>query len=170
MTMYKRLNNVGSAMTGMKAAARFCMFLLIFLLAFGTLSGSVFAAAGDTPAHSKSLDDNDDGSYKLELTVTGDADDDVEVQGSVNVLIVYDHSVSMEDQVSGTNTSRADQAEAVVYDFVHRLFSYQKTGTTNIEVALVTFARTASGNDHPSQEWTSTESQITRFFDSNPRP
>ena len=62
MTMNNRLSNNRSSMT-----TRFIMFMMIFLFAFGVMSGSVFAKAGDTPAHSKSLDDNGDGTYSYNV-------------------------------------------------------------------------------------------------------
>ena len=52
-------------------------------------------AAGDTPAHSKTLSDNHDGTHKLSLTVTGDADTDSNTASNANVIIVFDTSNSM---------------------------------------------------------------------------
>ena len=126
------------------------------------LKAPVLRAAGDTPEHLKEIEDNGDGTYTLDLSVTGEADTTVEEAGNVNVLIVYDHSSSMTSRVSGGTATRADQAEDVVYDFVHSLFGYQSsTNPSNIQVGLVRFARTADSTTN----WTSTESTITQYFD-----
>ena len=52
-------------------------------------------AAGDTPAHTKTLSNNHDGTHKLSLTVTGDADTDSNTASNANVIIVFDTSNSM---------------------------------------------------------------------------
>ncbi|MBR2806437.1 MAG: hypothetical protein IKE18_06625, partial [Oscillospiraceae bacterium] len=59
----------------------FCMALT--LVPYQALP--VFAAAGDIPENSKERSDNGDGTYKLELSVTGDADNKVESASNVNV-------------------------------------------------------------------------------------
>ena len=116
------------------------------------------------PKIAKKLSENGDGTYTIGLSVTGDADTTVEEAGNVNVLIIYDHSSSMASNASGTRYSRADQAEDVVYDFVHSLFSYQSSkNPSNIQVSLVRFARTAD----ETINWTSSENDITRYFDDN---
>ena len=57
-----------------------------------------FLASGDVPAHTKSLTENGDGTYKLSLDVTGDAE---KKQQKVNVIVIVDRSGSM-DEDSGT--------------------------------------------------------------------
>ena len=52
-------------------------------------------ATGDTPAHTKTLSNNHDGTHKLSLTVTGDADTDSNTASNANVIIVFDTSNSM---------------------------------------------------------------------------
>ena len=54
--------------------------------------------AGDIPGHHKDLTDNGDGTYTLELTVTGESE---KVYNNVNVIIILDTSGSM-DSNSGT--------------------------------------------------------------------
>lgn len=56
--------------------------------------GGLLRGAGDTPAHTKTLGDNGDGTHKLSLTVTGDADTDNKASNA-NVIIVFDTSNSM---------------------------------------------------------------------------
>ena len=53
-----------------------------------------FAAAGDVPDHNKTRVSNGDGTYKLSLDITGDADTD-KPTAKANILIVYDVSGSM---------------------------------------------------------------------------
>ena len=82
----------------------------------GILAPTAKAAAGDPPAHGKSSADNGDGTYTIELTVTGDADDVSESDTHINVLIVYDESSSMTNRTGGNNTpTRADIAEDAIY-------------------------------------------------------
>ncbi len=117
------------------------------------------AAAGQTPAHSKSVTSNGDGTYTIELTVTGDAESETTVTGAVNVIVVIDTSRSMTSYNTTYNNStvtRADAAEKVVYDFAHGLFGYTAKGA-DVEMALVTFNASAS----VVQGWTKTESAIT---------
>ncbi|MBR5932081.1 MAG: Cna B-type domain-containing protein [Lachnospiraceae bacterium] len=139
--------------------------LAITLFPFTGLRTMTKAAEGDVPVHGKEIQDNEDGTYTLSLSVTGDADDDVEVQGGVNVVVVYDVSQSMTNTVS-TGGTRADNAEGVVYNFVHNLFGYKsKTDPTDttIEMALVTFGAHAV----QKQDWTNMEADITQYFDEN---
>ena len=56
---------------------------------------------GDAPDHSKDLIINDDGTYTLELTVTGDSEKQVT---KANVVIVLDTSESMNDSTGNTTT------------------------------------------------------------------
>lgn len=62
-------------------------------------AGIVYAEAGDKPDHAKTSNANkiagkEDGTYQLELSVTGDADTKQEAS-NVNILVVYDVSSSM---------------------------------------------------------------------------
>ncbi|MBR2667328.1 MAG: VWA domain-containing protein, partial [Oscillospiraceae bacterium] len=136
---------------------------LAVVLCIWLLPCFALADAGDPPAHSKTATPNEDGTITLSLDVTGDAEvKNVDVDGRANVIIAYDVSQSM-TETSGSST-RADQAEAVVYSFVHDLFSYQSTSDpTNIQVSLVTFATSAN----TPVTWSSTESDVTAYFDSN---
>jgi hypothetical protein len=52
------------------------------------------------PAHSKTATPNGDGTYELELSVTGDAERKVQ---KVNVIVIVDRSGSMDEQ-SGTGS------------------------------------------------------------------
>ena len=110
------------------------------------------------PEHSKSVKSNGDGTYTIELTVTGDADPDPHVSGAVNVIVVFDASDSMlTNYTDDANTiTRADAAENVIYKFAQDLFAYQDKGA-DVEMALVTFNHDAT----TVQGWTDTASKIT---------
>ncbi|MBR2599702.1 MAG: Cna B-type domain-containing protein [Erysipelotrichaceae bacterium] len=120
-----------------------------------------FAAACDEPAHSKTSTPNGDGTQKIELTVTGDADDDVSEAGNVNVLVIYDVSQSMTNQAGSSSNSRADEAEDVMHKFLTDLAGYQNAKKDNINVALVTFAVTAT----EAQGWTTDVQGLADTFD-----
>ena len=109
-----------------------------------------------SPLHNKSVTDNGDGTYKLELTVTGDADDQTESNSHVNVLIVYDESSSMQND----NPSRRDYAEDAMYTLVNGLVGYQAQGV-DIYAACIGFG---TGTNIRSG-WTNSLSAILALFD-----
>ncbi len=125
-------------------------------------------AAGQEPAHSKTASDNGDGTYKLELSVTGDADTEVETAANVNVLIVYDESSSMTSNnvTTNPNRNRADYAEDIMHDFIESLRGYQNsTDPSNIQVALVGFGPRANGRQSWTSDLTGGNNGVNRFFD-----
>ena len=135
--------------------------ILTVLSIFG-ITNLVNADDDNTPKHFKRLTSNDDGTYKLALDVTGASDPEHEVASNVNILIVYDLSQSMSTRVPGTNTSRGDQAEDVVHDFVADIAEYQDNDNPqNIQMALVTFAVTSS----TESGWTTNLNTIINDFD-----
>ena len=115
-----------------------------------------YAAAGDPPAHSKNRTDNHNGTYQIELTVTGDADDETEEDSHVNVLVIYDESSSMRND----NPARADVAENAMYNFIDGLVAYQARGV-DIYMAEVGFG---TGSNTRSN-WTSTLTTIRGHYD-----
>ncbi len=120
-----------------------------------------FADAGDTPKHSKNVSKNEDGTYKIELTVTGDADTETQETGKANIVLVYDVSQSMSTAATGSSYSRADQAEDVIHDFLTALAKHQNKAKDNINVALVTFAV----NANTVQTWTTDVTGLADRFD-----
>ena len=137
--------------------------MAIALFPFTGLKMVTKADAGDVPAHEKKITENGDGTYKLELTVTGDADDDVQEAGGVNVVVVYDISQSMTSNAGSSSNSRADQAEDVVHNFLANLATYQNSAKDNIRVSLVTFAVTAGSA--PAQGWITDVTTLANRFD-----
>ena len=134
-----------------------------FALVLG-LSTVAYAAEGDEPYHEKAITDNEDGTYTLELSVTGDADDETQEAGKVNILVIYDTSSSMTSNAQGSNYTRADQAEDVVHDFLTNLAKYQNNAKDNINVALVTFARYTDQHNE-GQTWTTDVTALANRFD-----
>ena len=57
-----------------------------------------YFAAGDIPAHSKTITDNEDGTHKLHLTIQGEAE---KKPSKVNIIVIVDRSGSMSEP-SGT--------------------------------------------------------------------
>ena len=66
-----------------------------------TKSGDEYIINVTDPEHEKLLFDNGDGTYKLSLDITGEADTTVEIS-SVNVIVVFDTSNSMVNNGSTT--------------------------------------------------------------------
>ena len=135
--------------------------LIIKLIDGNEIVITVLDGAGDAPDHLKLIEDNGDGTYTIELTVTGDADNETQEKGSVNVVVVYDVSQSMSSNAGSSSYSRADQAEDVVHDFLTNLKKYQNADKDNINVSLVTFAVTGS----QVQGWTTDVIGLADRFD-----
>ena len=83
---------------------RLLALLLSILMVVGLLPAMVWAAdevdpatgeTSDAPDHDKLRYDNGDGTYTLELTVTGDAVTEKKITGAVNVMVIFDTSNSM---------------------------------------------------------------------------
>ena len=148
-------------------------FVLIIAIALAiaalcALPFNAYGGAGDVPAHSKTLTPNGvtasspdgDGTYKLSLSVTGDAMDEIQKNGSANILVVYDVSQSMTNRIGNNGPRRADATEDVVHDFLTNLNRYKQQGS-DIEVSLVTFSRTGS----IAQNWTDNVANLANRFD-----
>ena len=72
-------------------------FVMVMTLIPRTSYNFAYADAGDVPEHHKTREPNGDGTYKLSLDVTGDADTETPT-AKANVLIVYDVSGRQEGQ------------------------------------------------------------------------
>lgn len=143
---------------------RIAKLLLSLLMCVGVLyttsiGGSVVrAAAGDTPAHSKLLTDNNNGTYTLELTVTGDASTETTTTvNKSNVILVIDTSGSMvQNNAPGTNRTRLAETKTATNSLIDLLLANNKDVTTEdgvslrdiIEISIVTFAGTQNNNTY----------------------
>ena len=77
--------------------------VMTVLMVLASIAGNVYAAAGDVPAHKKSIEPNGDGTYKLALNVTGQAE---KVPQYVNVTVILDVSGSMNTPTVYTATTQ----------------------------------------------------------------
>ena len=121
-------------------------FKLLFgvLLTLALILAFTATAWAAEPAHSKTVIDNEDGTYKIQLTVTGDADLPDQTQNTVNVLVVYDVSQSMSNG-AGTGRSRGKEAENVVHGFLQTLLEkHNSSSNITVNTALVTFGVNAT--------------------------
>ena len=152
------VKKLAKAMAGVLAAVLF-VGLFAVLSDFGSVTA--LADAGDPPVTSKTLDYNGDGTYTLELSVTGDADNQTQEAGAVDIVVVYDISQSMTSNAGSSRYSRADQAEDIVHDFLTNLATYRNSEGNNIRVSLVNFAVTGS----QVQGWTNDVTGLANRFD-----
>ncbi|MBQ6535487.1 MAG: VWA domain-containing protein, partial [Firmicutes bacterium] len=105
-----------------------CLLLaLVLCLAF---TATALAKAGDPPANSKSVDSNDDGTYKIELSVTGAADYEAEPV-KANVIIVIDTSGSMDYLIRSDTGSRGSDRTNPTDGYNQSFQLYRNTGGNN---------------------------------------
>ena len=83
---------------GRMALCLIVSFVMIMTLIPRLPAGMAFAAVGQTPAHNKTLKNNNDGTYTISLDVKGDSE---KQPNNVNVIVIVDRSNSM-DESSGT--------------------------------------------------------------------
>ena len=106
----------------------------------------------------KTQDDNHDGTYKLSLSVTGDADAETEITTKANVLVVYDVSNSMSEQTyrytATTSTSNNTTQYGLVNGRYVQLERYSQggsyhwrynNGTQNVEYTGTRYTRANDG-------------------------
>nr|MBQ4454067.1 VWA domain-containing protein [Clostridia bacterium] len=78
---------------------RFWSVVLLLMMAVSLVPKVTLAAAGDPPAHSKTLTVNNDGTYTIALSVTGDSEKE---PNKANVIVVFDTSSSMNTATGNT--------------------------------------------------------------------
>ena len=113
-------------------------------------------AAGDIPAHEKTRTSNNDGTYKISLSVTGDV---TKKPNKANVIVILDSSGSMNNRTGGTGSiRRLEAAKNAVNSLANNLLAYNsKEGypADTIQMALVDF------NNHANQVGNITTSAST---------
>lgn len=113
-------------------------------------------AAGDIPAHEKTRTSNNDGTYKISLSVTGDV---TKKPNKANVIVILDSSGSMNNYTGGTGSiRRLAAAKNAVNSLANNLLAYNsKEGypADTIQMALVDF------NNHANQVGNITTSAST---------
>ncbi|MBR6822243.1 MAG: VWA domain-containing protein, partial [Clostridia bacterium] len=117
---------------------RFWAVVLLLMMAVSLVPKVTFAAAGDPPAHDKTLTVNNDGTYTIALSVTGDSEKTVH---KVNVIVVVDTSWSMYYPSGNSGQNRIQATRAAVHDLAAALLAYNGGDNPDdtVEMALVTF-------------------------------
>ena len=106
---------------------------------------TAYAAAGDTPPHTKNITDNQDGTYTISLDIVGEAE---KKPNNVNVIVIFDTSGSM-------NTQRMTAAKNAVNSLARSLYAYNTQSEPNtVEMALVRFATSSSVAQAPTNSQT----------------
>ncbi len=106
---------------------------------------TAYAAAGDTPPHTKKVTDNQNGTYTISLDIVGESE---KKPNNVNVIVIFDRSGSMGQpnnwQGQPTN-GRLNAAKTAVNNLANSLFAYNTTDAPNtVQMALVDFSTTAT--------------------------
>lgn len=129
-------------MSNLKRRAMTLLLSLAMIITYMPMSMITAYAAGEAgPAHSKTLTDNQNGTYTLSLDVVGEA---VKKPNNVNVVVIFDKSGSMD-------SSRMTAAKNAVNNLADKLYAYNTTAEPNIvEMALVDFSTHASTAQEPT--------------------
>ena len=129
---------------------------------------------GPTPPHSDDIptpttektvstntnpDGTPDGTYTIELDITGAQVSETHQTGA-NVVIIYDISQSMTANVGGMTRLEASRRAT------HTLINTLKPGTNDIDLALITFAGDANTRTFNGSNWTKNGADITNVVDS----
>lgn len=125
------------------------------------------ALAADAPTHTKTITPNDDGTYTVSLDVTGkSSSEESTTNRKIDVVLVIDVSGSMAYNMSGSQEDRVPTEQQRLYyakqaanQLVNSLLG---TGSTNVNIAVVSFATTSS----TVQGYTSTASSLTTAINS----
>lgn len=124
------------------AAAATVMLALGVATPTAALAESAGSVVDRTPAHSKTITDNEDGTYDLTLSVTGDTEQS-STSTPVDVVFVVDVSTSMNKTVSGwRDKSRMQAAHDAAATLANSLLTGENANK-QIQVSVVTFGTNA---------------------------
>lgn len=124
------------------AAAATVMLALGIATPTAALAENAGSVVDRTPAHSKTITDNEDGTYDLTLSVTGDTEQSSSAK-PVDVVFVVDVSSSMNDKVDGWfGKSRMMAAHDVAATLANSLLTGENANK-QIQVSVVTFGTNA---------------------------
>lgn len=145
-----------------KRALSFLLALAMLITQCPVLFGAIAAQTNfsieeeDAPTHHKTIVDNGDGTFDINLDVHGVQSNDV------NVVMVLDVSTSMQKSVSGQeSTIRSDIVFDSVSNFVNELYQREGHDTGEINVSVVAF----SGMAWLLQTWTGDKNSVLRAVD-----
>ena len=111
------MNNYGKNRSILRLVMLFVLSLaMAWTMIPGLIGSTVYAAAGNVPDHSKTLIKNDDGTYTIALSVTGDAEK-VTQPVKTNVIVILDTSGSMDEGTGNTEVTYtpSDQNDRNMY-------------------------------------------------------
>lgn len=124
------------------AAAATVMLALGIATPTAALAENAGSVVDRTPAHSKTIADNGNGTYDLTLSVTGDTEQSSSAK-PVDVVFVVDVSSSMNDTVSGwRGKSRMKAAHDAAATLANSLLTGENANK-QIQVSVVTFGTNA---------------------------
>lgn len=124
------------------AAAATVMLALGIATPTAALAENAGSVVDRTPAHSKTITDNGNGTYDLTLSVTGDTEQSSSAK-PVDVVFVVDVSSSMNDTVSGwRGKSRMKAAHDAAATLANSLLTGENANK-QIQVSVVTFGTNA---------------------------
>ena len=113
--------------------------------------------------HNKVAESNNDGTYKLSLSVTGSAQNQ-EADPKVNVIVVFDTSSSMVSNTipDSSSMTRLEAAKDQVNELATELLALNTEEHPDaVEMALVTFNRNAAIQSMGAGNWTKSASAFT---------
>ena len=124
------------------AVAATVMLALGIATPTAALAENAGSVVGRTPAHSKTIKDNGNGTYDLTLSVTGDTEQSSSAK-PVDVVFVVDVSSSMNETVSGwRGKSRMKAAHDAAATLANSLLTGENANK-QIQVSVVTFGTNA---------------------------
>ena len=149
----------------MKVTRKFWAWAVALIASLALVIGGAsvaLAAAGSTPPHAKLLTDNTDGTYTLSLDVVGES---VRKPNPVNVIVILDHSGSMDTRTGGYGSqTRMAAAQNAVNNLARSLFSYNTTEFPNlVQMALVGFSTTGSVTQQPTNSYSTFSGAVNRL-------
>ena len=138
-------------MNNLKRRALTLLLSLAMVITYMPMSMiTAYAAVGDTPAHTKNIRNNGDGTYTISLDVVGDSQ---KKPNNVNVIVIFDRSGSM-------NNNRMTAAKNAVNSLANSLFAYNTQSAPNtVQMALVDFSTHANSHS-PTNSASTFRSQV----------
>ncbi len=126
-------------------AMALAVLMVVGVFQVGSHINDVKAATGGTPAHTKNITDNQDGTYTISLDIVGESE---KKPNNVNVIVIVDTSGSM-------NQQRMTAAKNAVNSLARSLYAYNTSSEPDtVEMALVRFATSSSVAQAPTNSQT----------------
>lgn len=135
----------------MKKGSKLLSLFLSVTMALGLAVTPVMAEDVPAPAHSKTIQDNGDGTYDVTLSVTGKVDTETTTTGAgaADVVLVVDNSGSM----SGNRWNELERA-------VDTMLTAMLPANTNHQVAVIGYGSWAQIEDFGGTYWSNSKDAI----------